>query len=271
MMHLCRDYGRLTVQKYSSPLTGEESMGHVGGVVSVGITNGVDTRNVGDQTRTAISLESSTVQRNTSLLSNIRALLIRETRQERSALNGLALSELNAEKIKLRDRRKAGISVVGVTVLETLDLCDGSVVDCNVVQLQVLPPLGKILVCEGLCGAVVGSVDKGVHVGVEGCHLSDEAGDLVERGDETEGLIGVLVAVAPGTPEDALAPVLSNTGRVREKVLDASCENDLAGCDCLGVLTGVVNGEGEGSVVALLGLDVYDCGILHLDSVVVGE
>ena len=85
------------MQEYGSSFASEQSMGNIGGIVSVAITDSVDTRDIGDKSSRLVGLESSAIQRNTSLLTHVRALLVSEAGQERSALNRLALCELNAE------------------------------------------------------------------------------------------------------------------------------------------------------------------------------
>ena len=72
-----------------------------------------------------------------------------------------------------------------VAALDALDFADSSIVDCDVVKLEILFPLGKVFGCKSLCSAVVCSVDKGIHISVERSHFSDQASDLVERGQET--------------------------------------------------------------------------------------
>ena len=88
------------MQEYGSPFSGKQSVRDIGSTICVSIANSVNTGNVGDKTRGSVRLESSTDEFNTSLLANIRALLVREAGQERSALNGLSLCEFNPEEIE---------------------------------------------------------------------------------------------------------------------------------------------------------------------------
>lgn len=70
-------------------------------------------------------------------------------------------------------------------------------------------------------------------------------------GENTEVLVGVLVAVAPGTPVDAFAPVLLDAWGGREDILHAGCEDDFACGEGDGFVAGVVSENFEESVVLL--------------------
>lgn len=112
--------------------------------------------------------------------------------------------------------------------------------------------LGELALLGG-----VGAVDKGDEVGVERQDLADGAGDTIVRAQQAESLVGVLVAVAPGAPEEALAPVLLDAGGVGEDVADAGGQDDLFGAECDFLVALVLARDGEVRVV-LLGGDLGD-------------
>ena len=157
-------------------------------------------------------------------------------------------------------------------VLEAGDGRDGAVVDGDVVNLQVFLPAGELLLRVGARSSGVSAVDEGNHVGIEGDHLADGAGGVGEGPEETEGLVGVLVAVAPGAPEDALAPVFADARGGGEDVAEAGSEDDFAGGDGSLKLGGCVRGgDNEVGVFSVAGGDVGDGAVDHGDGAVVGK
>ena len=257
----------LTMDKDGSALAGDEGVGHVGHHIVVGIANGVDAWNVGLVTLGVVGNVTTLFELNTDITANPRRLLILVAGEESTALHGLVVTfEVNAEQVQLRVRRQAGVSVGVRAVAETVEGGDGVVDDLDLVDLEVLLPLRELLL--GLFAVLgrVGSVDEGDNVLVEGAHLADEDGNLLQSGEETQALVGVLVAVTPGAPVDALAPVLLDAWGVGEQVAQTGSQNDLAGGDGLCAL-GV---DGEPGVV-VVGLDGRDGAVGEAHRVVVRE
>ena len=155
---------------------------------------------------------------------------------------------------------------------QTGDGLDGPVVDRDVVELEVLLPPGELLLRLGPRRRGVCPVDKGDDVGVQRDHFADRAGGVGQGPEETKRLVGVLVAVAPGTPEDAGSPVFADARGGREDVAEAGGEDDLAGGEA-GLLGGVGGGGGDDEVgiIGVAGGDFGDSAVDHGDGAVVGE
>lgn len=157
---------------------------------------------------------------------------------ESVALDGLTLGEVHEEFVELA----ALVVLVGFPVLDALDLSDGAVVEANVVRFHDVSPVRVGLGQNVLLLRGVGAVQEGNEVIVQGgVHLKGAANDILQSTQDTERLVTVLVAIAPGAPEDTLTESFLETGGVREDVTETSAQDDLAGC--VGLARGISSFE----------------------------
>lgn len=178
---------------------------------------------------------------------------------------------MQAKEVVLRVAGQARVRRGIRPVAEALNGSHDAVIYRRILGLHVLFPPRKGLfrgVEQRLVGG--GAVGKGNDVGVERGDLAEGARGGGDGAEDTEALVGVLVAVAPGTPEDALAKVVGEARGGGEDVADARGEDDLAGGVDDGLVVGIGAGDGEVGVVALR-LDLGDCAVGHGDGAVVAD
>lgn len=239
---MCKDSGALAT---------EHSVRHVGAVVTVRITDSPHTRQRRPQTRVRLRVDLVTQHLEAKLVGDIRALRSGVVSDESVALDGLALGEVYEELVELA----ALVVLVGFAVLDALDLSDGAVVESNVVRFHDFFPVGVGLGQNSLLLGGVGAIQEGNDVVVQGSvHLKGAANNILQSTQDTEWLVTVFVAIAPGAPEDTLAESFLQSGGVREDVTEASAQDDLAGrvglAGGIGGFEDVVDGldAGNGSV-----------------------
>lgn len=192
------------MQADSRPLTAPQGMRQVRRVVRVRIADRIHARHVRQQAARLVRVQALAVDGHAQVPPDARRLLLGERHQEGGALDGRALGEVDAEEVVLGHARQArvGVPVGVVAVLQAVDGRDRAVLDGDVVQRQVLLPLRVGRRRGGAALRRVGAVDEGDDVLVERQDFLDRAGGLVQRDEQAEALVGVLVAVAPGAPED---------------------------------------------------------------------
>lgn len=217
----------LTMRVDSRLLAGVDGMGHVGDVVRVRITNGVGAGDIGDEALGLVGVQAAAVKGDAQLGADVGLLLIREGDEEGSPLDRGAVVKVHAEQVVLGRSSQTRVRVGVVAVLEARDGCDRLVVHGHVGDLQVLLPIREGGLGRGARLGRVGAVGEGHHVAVQGGHLAHETGDVLQGPKETEGLVGVLVSVAPWAPVDTLAPVVLKAGSGGEVVFQTSSKDDL--------------------------------------------
>lgn len=192
------------MQADSRPLTAPQGMRQVRRVVRVRIADRIHARHVRQQAARLVRVQTLAVDGHAQVPPDARRLLLGEGHQEGGALDGLALGEVDAEEVVLGHARQArvGVLVGVVAVLQAVDGRDRAVLDGDVVQRQVLLPLRVGRRRGGAALGRVGAVDEGDDVLVERQDFLDRAGGLVQGDEQAEALVGVLVAVAPGAPEN---------------------------------------------------------------------
>lgn len=214
------------MRKNSSTLATEHSVRHVGAVVTICITDSPHTRQRSPQTRVRLRVDLVIQHLEAKLVGDSRALRSVEVSDESVALDGLTLGEVHEELVELA----ALVVLVGFAVLDALDLGDGAVVEADVVRFHDVPPVGVGLGQNILLLGGVSAIQEGNEVVVQGSvHLKGAANDILQSTQDTERLVPVFVAIAPGAPEDTLAESFLQTGGVREDVTETSAQDDLAG------------------------------------------
>lgn len=276
----CRDLSRSLlpgegdVQVDGGALPRVQGMGHVGRVVDVVVPDGV---HQGQVRQVALALhagEAAVLHLDAHVLRERRPLLVGEVGEEGGALDGRAVVEVDAEQVVLGVRRQRRVHARVVPVAQARDGRERLVVDGDVARGEVGLPAGEGGVDLGARGGGVGAVDEGDDVGVEGRHLAHEPRHVGEVAEDAERLVGVLVAVAPGAPEDGLAPVLLQARGGGEDVAQARGEDDAARREHGLLARGVGHARRVGGVAAVrrvLQLRGRDGAVDHGDRVVVGQ
>lgn len=263
---------RRTMKVDSRTLSAEESVRDVGHHVRVGVTDSIHAGNVGNEALGRIRRKTAIDQLHAQIRSNPAGLFVIVRCEEGVALDKggatVGLLELDAEEVVLRVGGQAGVAES--SILEPVDAGDGAVVNRHIVKLQVRLPPGEGLLRSGTLLLRIGPIDKGHDITVERGHLPNKARDARQRREETQTLVRVLVPVTPRAPVDALAPILPQAGGLREEVVQAGGENDLAGGDglCGDVAARDLDGE-EG--VVLVRVDLGHGAVCPGDGLVVGE
>lgn len=209
-----------------SALTTEHRVGHVGAVIGIGITHAEDTSLTGPH---AIEVDLDLL-----VLRHVKAHLGRKCGaldgrkigNESVALDRLAVSEIDDKFVELQI---GGLVLMNLAVPRVFNASDGAVLDLDVPCIQLLLPALVLGRCSSFAFGGLGTVDKGNYVTEQGVDFHYTVEYIGNAAENTERLITVLVAVAPGTPEDALTPGFSQTGGVGEDILHPSPEHDLAG------------------------------------------
>lgn len=235
---------------HSSTLTAVHSMRYVGAVVAVGITNTPHTRQARAETRVSLGIDLTTEHLQSHLLRDRRGLLSGEVGDERVPVHGVTLGEVQTENIILA----ALVILVLLAVLDALDTGDSPVVETDVVRLHDLLPVGVVLGQDLLLRVCLRAVEEGDDVAVQrAVDFQHAADDVLETAEDTEGLVAVLIAVAPGAPVHALTPGLVETGGVGQDIAQTGTQDDLASGVLLAVgvggFEGVVNGFDGGDGV----------------------
>lgn len=128
------------MQENSRSLAREHGMRDISNVVSVGITNSINARDVGHEAAGAVSSETATVEANAHVLADGGVQLVGEAGEEGGALDAGALGEVDAEQVVLREGRGLGVLVLAA-VGEPHERRDRPVLDRHVAPRQVrLPP-----------------------------------------------------------------------------------------------------------------------------------
>lgn len=109
------------MKEHCRAFSAEESMRHVGDIVTVGISNGEDTWNVRRQALGIICCELSSIELHACILSDLGLLLRGEVREEGISENSVAISELNLEQVMLRMRGQARVCEWRGTISKACD------------------------------------------------------------------------------------------------------------------------------------------------------
>lgn len=136
--------------------------------------------------------------------------------------------------------------LVRLAILEALNRGNGTVLDRDVPDIELRLPVLVLRGGIGLSRWSLGAVDESDDVGELGVHLQHTANHIGKVAEDTKGLVPVLIAIAPGAPEDALAPGFLDTRRVGKNIAHTSAKDDLTGSVVLA--RSVDNGEGRGLV-----------------------
>lgn len=217
----------------SGPLAAIDGVWDVCNIVRVRITDSVGAGDVGYEALVWVRIQAAAVQRDAQVRADSGLLLVREGDEEGGSLDGGTIVQIYTEEVVLGRSGQAGIRGRVVPVLEASDGQDRLVVDSNVRQLQVFLPVREGGFGRGSSFGGVGAVGEGHDVAVQRGDLTHGAGDILQGREEAEGLVGVLVAVAPRAPVDSLAPVILEAGSARQVVLQAGSEDDFPRCEGL--------------------------------------
>lgn len=158
-------------------LPAEQGVRDVGNIVRVGVTNGIDTGNVGNQSLGAISSKTATIQLNTKVLANVGKLGLFEAGQESIAQHGRSSGELDAEEVVLGECGQAGVGIMVGAVAQALNGGNRAILNLDVVNLQVLLPVGVLLLSRLAVFWGIGAIDESNNVLVKGQDLLDGARD----------------------------------------------------------------------------------------------
>ena len=240
------------MQKHRGTLPREKRMRHIRHIIRICIANRKDTRHIRHQPPFTIRRELVSVQRDARLSPDVGVLLRGEISKEGIPQHGvLAIFKIHLEEIVLGVRGETRVRVGTCAVAEPGDGCQGAVLDAYVLQLEVRLPAGELGGGDVAVLGGVGTVHEEHDVGVESEDLADGRHGAVEAGEDAEILVGVLVAVAPGTPVYAFAPVLLDAFGGREDVAHTGSEDDFPGCERDGFVARVVGKDLEEGVVVL--------------------
>ena len=252
---------QLDVQVHGGPLAAEHGVRHVGRAVAVGVTNGPHASDVGTLALRDNDLVVADVE--VHLGRQVGELNGREVGDESAAGDRLALGEVHAELVEL-----LGGGPVLATILDTLDRRDGAVLNLDVPGLELLLPALVLGSGRGLALRGLGAVHKGDNVGELGVGLEDTAESVGDVANDSQGLVPVLVAVAPGAPEDTLTPSFAQARGLGEHILQASTQDNLARSV---LLAGAVGHGKRGEGVVALGHDGGDSRVLERGGVILGD
>lgn len=228
------------MHKDTSLLASVHGVGNVGAAIAVGITHSKDTSFAGAHTSSDIDLVVDEIE--THLGRKSRSLNSWDIDHDGVTLNWLTGSEVNQELVEL----SVGVLLaVLAAILQTLNGGDGAVVDGGVPPSELLLPIrdlggGASLALRGLSS--VDECDDIVILSVSLEHVGQLVGDIT---DQTEGLVTVLVTIAPGAPEDTLAPSVLEARSRGKNILNTGSQHDLAG----GVVLALAISDGERRVV----------------------
>jgi len=192
-----------TVNKNSGLLATVHCMWHICATIAVGITNSKDTRLTSAHPASNIDLIADHTK--VHLCWKCRGLNSWEVDNQCISLDRLAGSEVKAELVKLL---MIHLVPILTTILEALDGSDCTVVNGSVPSGKLLLPVCNLCGCPGLAICGLRPVDKGNDISVQSVgfqHVAQHIGDIA---DHSKWLVSVLVAIAPRTPEDTLAPCL---------------------------------------------------------------
>ena len=156
-------------------LSAEQGVRDISDIVRVGVTNGIDTGNVGDQSLGAVRSKTATVQLNTKVLANVGKLGLLEAGQESIAQHGGSSGELDAEQVVLGEGGQTWVSVGIGAVAQALNGSNSSVLNLDVVNLEVLLPVGVLLLGRLAVFGGIGAIDESNNVLVKGQYLLDGA------------------------------------------------------------------------------------------------
>lgn len=172
-------------------------MRDVGAPINVVVAHCIDQRDIGEISNGLVPSQTITDNIHTQIRTHARPLLIGKFNEEGGSVDTGAVVQVDPEEVVLWVRGETRVLACVQPASEVRDLRDGLVVDRDVVDLEVGLPVGKggvggVADCRG-----VGAVDEGDHIRVLGRDLADEPGDAVERRQQTQRLVRMLVAVAP--------------------------------------------------------------------------
>lgn len=209
-------------------------MRDVGGVDDGGITNSVCLGQIGEVALGRFRSQTTPLHRNAHILRNGGALRTREIGEEGRALDGGTVVQVDTEQIVHWVCREICACRTGTAapVLQPRDGRERLVVDGHLVNRQIALPVGtKGGFGRGAPRGGVGAIHEGDDIGVERGDFADQARDVVEVREDAQGLVRVLVAVAPRAPVDALGPVLLEPGGIRDEVPEACGYDDAPACE----------------------------------------
>lgn len=152
-------------------LSAEHGMRHVRGSITVAVTDGVDARQTGAHARVVCRIDLVIHHDQAQFLGQSGTLGGRVVCDEGVAYNAGAIGEMDPEDVVLSTR----VVAVVISILETLNGCNGAVVNTDIPRFELLLPV-RVLGCQGdFVGGRVGAVSESDDVRVQGVGFHDAA------------------------------------------------------------------------------------------------
>lgn len=209
----------------SCALAAEHSMRHVGATIAVAVANSKDTRLAGAHSRVDAGVDLAVFHGKIEVGGDGGALLTRVVGDESVTVDGRPVGEVYTEDVELM----ALVIAVVFAALNALEGRDGGVLQAHVVGFQLLFPIGVLGGQLVLGLRRVRAIEEGNNVLIQGVDFQDAADDVGQAAEDAEGLVAVLVSIAPGTPIHALAPGLLKTGGEGEHIHETGAEDEFPG------------------------------------------
>lgn len=169
----------------------------VGAPIDVVVSDCVDQGDVREVPNALVSSQTAVNHVDAHVLGQGRGLFVGELHEEGGPVDNGPIVQLDTEEVVLGVGGKAGIHAGVQAALQVRDGRNGLVVDLDVVGLQVRLPVGEARFGGGAVFRGVCAVDEGHEVRLLGGDFADHGWDGVQGRDQTQRLVGVLIAIAP--------------------------------------------------------------------------